>query len=124
MKAATEDISQRRPVWEALSELFLDTELQLDDLQRLGSSLAASPYTLEEIEAILYDEVYPVCIWNLRCVAGEWAGFNGDALQEAILNNQRSFIRIPRWLQTGRWMVRGPWKNIKQVVQLRREESP
>jgi hypothetical protein len=43
MKAAIEDIRDRRPVWDALSELFLDTELEPTDFQRLGRILASSP---------------------------------------------------------------------------------
>ena len=123
MKAAIEDVANRRPVWEALSELFLDTELQPADFQRLGRTLAASPYTLDEIEGILYDEVYPICIWNLRSVAGEWARFDSAWLREAILKGQRSRLKIPRFLQMGHWMIREPWQTIKDVFQERRRET-
>ena len=74
MKPASEDVGNRAPVWLALSNLFLDTELEQDSFECIASSLAASPYSIEEIEAILFDEVYPICIWNMRTVAGEWAG--------------------------------------------------
>lgn len=117
MNTANEDVRNRRPVWEALSELFLDTELQPVDFDRLGRALAASAYTLDGIEEILYGEVYPICIWNLRCVAGEWAGFDSDSLQEAILYYQRSWLKIPRFLQMGHWMIRKPWREIVEVFQ-------
>ncbi|MGH9959894.1 MAG: DUF7079 family protein [Pyrinomonadaceae bacterium] len=44
--------------------------------------IAASPYSLEEIESILVDEVYPICKYNLLNVAGEWqvrSGVVGEA---------------------------------------------
>jgi hypothetical protein len=117
MILAIEELANRRPVWEALSELFLDTELQPEDFQSLGRILAASPYTLDEIEDILYGEVYPICIWNLLSVAGEWAGFDIDCLQEAIQKRQRSWLKLPRFLQMGHWLIREPWQKIKQVIQ-------
>src|SRR5216684_1908558 len=99
MKPAIEDVSNRRPVWEALSKLFLDDELQPSDFERIAQILTESPYLLEEIEDILYGEVYPVCIWNLLSVAGEWGMFDGDRLQAAILRRKRRWLKIPRFLQ-------------------------
>lgn len=113
MMAASQDLANRTPVWDALSELFLDTELQPEELERIGRTLATSPYSIEELDAILFDEVYPVCIWNLRTVAGEWAGFDSESLHTAILNHLRAWVRIPRWLQTGHWMIREPWTKVK-----------
>jgi hypothetical protein len=40
MKTAIEDLSHRPPVWKALSELFLDLELEPADFERLGRTLA------------------------------------------------------------------------------------
>jgi hypothetical protein len=65
-----QDIVNRRPVWEALSNLYLDTELSVDDLALMGMQLAASPYTADELECILLTEVHPVCVGNLRQVVG------------------------------------------------------
>ena len=120
MKTASEDIGNRLPVWEALSDLFLDTELQPTDLEHMGRILAESPYTFDEIETILYSEVYPVCIWNRRSVAGEWAGFDRSWLQEAILRHQESWIKIPRCLQMGHWMIREHWQIVKKELEDRR----
>lgn len=58
------DIGHRRPVWEALSSLFLDTDTSIARPWR-ARVLAASPYSLAELDDILMDEVYPVCRWNL-----------------------------------------------------------
>ena len=61
-------IDDRLPVWEALSDFFLDTELDEKDYQRISEVLASSPYTILDIEDILRFEIYPVLIWNLRSV--------------------------------------------------------
>ena len=124
MKLAVEDVPNRLPVWENLSELFLDTELEADDFQRLGRLLAASRYTLDEIEEILFDEVYPVCIWNLLQVAGVWTAFDSDFLQTAIVKHCRSWFKIPRFLRIGRRVLIGePWQKLKQAIQEQRSAT-
>ena len=75
MKPAFYDLRQRRPVWEALSDLFLDTDVTRTRRWRVRT-LAASPYSVAELEQILIDEVYPICHVNLWSVAGVWAGFD------------------------------------------------
>ena len=64
------DLPHRRPVWEALSQLFLDTELDEADLEHIAAILAASPYTDGELSAIYHHEVTPVCRFNLGLIAG------------------------------------------------------
>lgn len=120
MKRAIEDLVNRRPVWEALSALFLDTELDTDVRRRLVRVLASSVYTLDELESILYDEVYPVLIGNLWCMAGEWNGFDLDWLETRLLERlarPKWWPRIPRWLQMNHWMVREGWQELKTHVQ-------
>jgi hypothetical protein len=80
------DLASRRPVWSALSELFLDTSLSSDDLDRIANELAQSPYSIEELGAILLWEVYPACRGNLVGLAGEWAAFDPAWLEKRILN--------------------------------------
>lgn len=79
------DIEKRFPVWEALSDLFLDTELDEAAHQYISKVILASGYAPEEIHNILWKEVFPAVGDNLRCVAGEWAGFDREWLKERIL---------------------------------------
>ncbi|MGH7937882.1 MAG: DUF7079 family protein, partial [Chthoniobacterales bacterium] len=72
MPPAGDDLKHRRPVWEALSTLFLDTDTSLDRQWR-ARILADSTYSLDELEEILLAEVHPACSGNLRSIAGEWA---------------------------------------------------
>lgn len=89
MHAPAVDLERRRPVWAALSELFLDTALQPEDLQRLADTLASSGYSRAELEQILRREVGPVLLPNLLSAAGEWASFDLGRLEAEILRSER-----------------------------------
>ncbi len=67
-----EALARRLPVWDALSELFLDTETRWY-LPRVAGVLAQSGYSPEELERIWRWEISPECAFNLLAVAGEWA---------------------------------------------------
>ncbi|WP_442799923.1 DUF7079 family protein [Pseudomonas sp. AA27] len=74
-------IDQRRlKVWQALSELFLDTEIDHGTFTYVAKAVIDSQYSSEEIRIILWGEVFPVLESNLRSVAGEWAGWTDDWL--------------------------------------------
>jgi len=87
------DRAARRAVWEALSTLFLDSDVAVSREHR-AAVLAASPYQIDEIEAILAREVSPVLVWNLMSPAGEWAGFDLDELERRIdeLTGRSAFV--------------------------------
>ena len=106
-------------MWEALSNFFLDTELDDTDYDRIADVLASSPYSIQETEDILKHEVYPALIWNLRCVAGERAGFDREGLMAAIgpRLNKRSKFRLPllQWP-----LVRAHWKRVSDLMQRER----
>jgi len=122
MKHALDDLDHRRPVWEALSDLFLDTDTSLSRSWRIGI-LAASPYSIEELQQILIDEVYPVCRSNLWQIAGEWAGFDLQWLECRILRRLRSPLRrIFHTLSLGRLTVplSSEWRHTKEGVLWRR----
>lgn len=72
----------RRPVWNALSELWLDGELGVAERERLAIELAASAFSVAELRDIHDREVAPVVSRNLDSIAGEWAGFDLDWLAE------------------------------------------
>ena len=74
----------------ALSDLFLDTELQPEDHQRIARVLAASGYSEAELEQILRSEVGPVLLPNLLSIAGNWAGFDLGWLEAEILRGERA----------------------------------
>ena len=130
LRPAESDLECRRPVWLALSDLFLDTDV---NLFRAGNArtLAASPYSVDELDWILREEVYPACSFNLREVAGEWAGFDADWLERRILRGgppPRPWWRwLGRYLTLG-WSVPvrlpGEWAEWREDVARLRRSAP
>ena len=111
----------RAPVWNALSSLFLDTDISLSREWR-ARVLAGSAYTMPEIEQILAEEVSPVCSWNLLSIAGEWTGFDPDWLRESILRQ----LDRPSWLsRLGRRRIlrSREWKATRRLVERLRKEA-
>lgn len=77
---ADEVVRQRLPLWDAFAALFLDHEPGEATFRDLARAVRASGVAIEQAEAILRNEVFPVLGWNLRSVAGEWAGWPRDWL--------------------------------------------
>jgi len=117
MKATEAQIDERTPVWIALSDFFLDNILQPDDRERIAQSLAATNFTVKEIEDILIGEVCPVCESNLLSIAGEWLAFDHDWLKEKV--SPRIGIR-PKFkvlfMLCHPWMYAWHWKKVKMRV--------
>jgi len=82
-----QDITVRKPVWTALSDLWLDGELRASDLDRIADILIKSDYSLDILYKIYAQEVAPVVYQNLRQVAGEWGGFDEQWLHQEIISS-------------------------------------
>ena len=117
------DIERRKPVWTALSEFWLDTELDDNDLSRIAKIAAASGYAVEELEEIYRYEVAPVVWANCRCTAGVWTAFDDDWLHAAACRNadHRSvwlrfcvFARIDRLFMTVN--TEGHWPRVVDLL--------
>ena len=121
---AVEDLAAREPVWAALSDMFLDTDTSLSRHWR-AEQLAASPYSIEQLEHILVDEVYPICKYNLMSVAGEWEGFDPEWLRAKILHRLRSPLRALHVLNLGRLTVHASseWRATKKAILAARERG-
>ncbi len=118
MKPPFEDIENRRPVWDVLSWLFLDTELEPQQHHEMAAVLNESPYTPKEIERILFEEVYPACIFNMSVwlVAGEWDGFPPEWLEDRIRANKWRPWRKWRILQWQRHLIRRHWQAVRGML--------
>lgn len=97
-------IQSRIPVWEALADFWLDTELvdfQFDHIARL---IAESPYSLAEVRDIHDYEVAPAVSANLLSVAGEWVGFDS----EWLIAECRKYAarRLSPWSRARIWLQR------------------
>ena len=91
------EIERRKPVWTALSDLWLDTELDESDLSYITREMHASGYSIQDLRDIYLYEVAPAVYWNLLCVAGEWLGFEDAWLHDKILRSLRTRTRLGRW---------------------------
>jgi hypothetical protein len=103
------EIERRKPVWAALSELWLDTELSQEDLLRIAGVMKRSAYCVLQLREIYLFEVAPVVFGNMFTVAGTWSGFDEEWLFERTTKRARTrslglrvFVRtgIGKWLLT------------------------
>jgi len=105
----------------SLSDLFLDAGLQDWQLQAVAEELAELPLQLEEIEAFLWKEVFPVLIWNLVAHVGQWGGFTEEEVCDPIdarrANRFFAFLApITSRIQSVLWsgMIVPRWEDVKQ----------
>jgi hypothetical protein len=90
----------REDIWLALSELWLDTELDDGWLEGIAQVLRRSGLSRAQLEAIFLYEVAPVVWLNHWSVAGIWSAFDRD------------------WLcaQCERQLGRGRWHRLRCLV--------
>ncbi|MBS1230606.1 MAG: hypothetical protein H6R17_3883 [Proteobacteria bacterium] len=97
--------------------MFLDTDLSLSRESR-SRVLAASPYSLLELEEILITEIYPICWSNLNAAAGKRLAFVPGALEAMILRRESSAQIVVRLVELGRLAVprSREWQATKAAV--------
>ena len=97
------EIEKRIPIWNSISEFYLDTELQDSDYEAITSTFLNSDLHISELKEIDLYEVFPVLKGNLMSVAGEWNGFDEKWLNEsctkAYLKRKNGFFRWKTKLQ-------------------------
>ncbi|NOS70810.1 MAG: hypothetical protein HOP33_12870 [Verrucomicrobia bacterium] len=124
MKPTESQIKERLPIWKALSEFFLDTELQQENLERIARILAASDHSEDELENILICEVCRGCRINALLPAGEWVSFDEDWLVERIgpyYGRQVWFKRLFIWRH--RWIYDDKWKKVRpRIAEIRAQK--
>ena len=108
-------MDERMPVWNALSELFLDTELEAADHERIAGVLRDSPYSRKEIDDILRHEVHPACAANLQSVAGQWGCFSEAWIIENIAP-RRGKRSLFNHVQPVRRVYAEDWAAVEQFL--------
>lgn len=113
-----DELARRRPLWDALSELFLDTEVRWS-VPFVARRCVESGYGAETLERVFWVEVFPEAIGNLQQVAGEWAAL---ALDERALVKRANEDRVP-WLarRASGWLVEREWLAVREVTPWLRE---
>nr|WP_299000090.1 hypothetical protein [uncultured Allomuricauda sp.] len=114
------NIEERKPIWIALSDFYLDTELQESDFRHIAFKIIESPYSFQKVKEIDKYEIFPVLQPNLMSVAGEWAGFHEEWLVNSIVEslskrNTAKKIAIESSYLTLKWMNKGYWNKLEKV---------
>jgi hypothetical protein len=78
------ELQRRKPLWTALSGLWLDTEIDPPVIRRIARAAINSGYSIVELNEIYLYEVAPVVSANLLIPAGEWAGFDEEWLHAEV----------------------------------------
>jgi hypothetical protein len=124
--------SVRISVWSAISDLWIDSEIQDHELDYLAKVLIDSGYTMDELENIYKNEVSPVVWMNLfplNTAPTVWAGFDQQWLQAEIMSSidrqqkdplYRFYVRswIGQWLRTR--AVHNDWCRLKSKIKEKR----
>ena len=108
-----QQLGQRRPVWDTLGDLYLDTDTR-PGLPHMARVLAESGLDEAELEAVWLEELTPALAFNLTLVAGEWAGFNQGWLEERIVWRRGYRHLVRRWPPLTRLLTR-VWPNEMQT---------
>jgi len=89
-----EEIERRKPVWFALSGLWLDTELTDLDIHHIATVMVDSGYSLSELRVICDSEIAPIVYKNLLTPVGVWSGFDETWLAQQIITQMN---KPKRW---------------------------
>ena len=119
----TYNLGDRQPIWIALSEFYLDTELDDSDYQKIAQVILKSPFKLEDVKIINKYEIFPVLRNNLGSVAGSWSGFDETSLVNAIISKIDSQTKIDKlgieisyFLNS--WMTSKNWRKLEKTYNL------
>ena len=118
-----EELQRRRPVWEAMSDFFLDTELDDAALRAIADTLQESGYSTAELEDILETELGPLLYEN-RAHPGTsnvWSGFDGAWIERQLLAGKHRWYYkwhgiVSRWFcdSVVRQIKRDEWARVLQ----------
>lgn len=116
-----EEIDRRVPVWRALSDLFLDTELDAADFTAIAETIRTAGFTADQAEEILQFDVTPVFWGNILATAGEWEPWSKSQVREMVCRRLRSRSQALGWLRG--WVfrklmsvVREDWLRVRALL--------
>jgi hypothetical protein len=123
-------LQRRKPLWTALSYLWLDTEIAPYHIRRIADAAIASGYGLTELNEIYLYEVTPVVYLNLLVPAGAWQCFDEEWLHAEArkrAENRSPWVRFWIWTGFGRKLMTYAtdehWDEIIALVQAQANHS-
>ena len=122
MPLNADDLARRKPLWSSMSDLFLDTETRWYP-PFVGHACVRSGFDDVTLDRVFWAEVFPLAIFNLHDIAGEWAMLE---LPESVLIERAEKGERDRVLElTDAWMVKHTWDAAMVVCRrLRQEPEP
>src|SRR6267154_2187428 len=118
------DSEIRQRLWYVLSELYLDNELTHQDICRIADVCAKSPYSLGELDRIMFMELYPALMGNIFSLASRWAPFEETWLYDRIVCVPKPRAYIPWWMDPIKQIFLGrKWRDLKQQIKKNRRDN-
>lgn len=114
------DLERKKPVWLALSDFFLDTELDDKAMKYIASIIIQSGYSIKETKEILIEDLFPALLFNLHDVAGEWAGFPEEWLLKRIEETKEPNLAQRLHHKANFWMVKDYWNKLTEIIESER----
>jgi len=113
------DLDDRKKIWDFMQNFWMDTDPTIL-LPKVIEVCAKSKYSIDELEAIYWNEVRPAVSFNLLLFpAPEWAGFEIEWLSKRIIQKNRFGKRLPIKLihaYSNFW-----WKRLQNGIKNARE---
>lgn len=106
-----------------MSVFYLDTELTDFTIEYIAKICAESTYSIEEIEKIMFTEVWPAFIGNLWSVAGEWAGWEPEFVQQRVLARFRPRLYFSWRRNPLKRFYCGRWAEVEVLIRAIRERQ-
>jgi hypothetical protein len=119
------DIENRKQIWIALSEFYLDTQLTHEDFDRISTIFQSSGLHINDIKEIDLLEVFPLLQTNLVSATGSWAGFDEDWLVAECKRRYKRRNNVLHKLGCKFWnslfysMRRDYWEQIEKRINLK-----
>lgn len=103
---SADELARRKPLWSAMSDLFLDTETRWS-VPYVGHACVKSGFDDATLERAFWAEMFPLALFNLHDIAGEWAMLE---ISEELLAERAEKGERDRALElTDAWMVKYTW---------------
>ena len=119
MKPPEEDLENRKPVWNVMQMIYMDTDMD-SEYPHIAEVCVASPYSISELKEILFKEVFPACRPNFYYpVAPEWCGYEMNWLTQRILKKHRHGKRFPLFLF--HTLTAMCWRKLEKRIKIIRE---
>jgi hypothetical protein len=120
-------------IWHAMSNLYLDNEIDNIDLLLVAEELANTKLSFREMDEIFYTEVHPVLCWNFTVPAGVWGSFDKKHLVQLIREYKKKINSLnwfDRWREKYRQkqidklkeLVKVDWEKTKLIIEFIRDK--